>query len=57
MGDVWYKKYQQGPMWKNYFLVKISNKGTVLEFVLGAGFPAESDLNPKNPSYQIYYRQ
>ena len=56
-GDVWYKEFDQASWGKGNRLVKISNNGTVLEIVEVAGFPKESELNSKNPSYRIYYRQ
>ena len=60
-GNIWYKEFirhrgEAGDTW--YQLIKISDKGTTLEFVWNKrDFPVAADLNSGNATYRVYYRQ
>jgi hypothetical protein len=59
-GNIWYKAYDRESWTKTgYFAIyRINKNGTMIEKVWDSReFPSESDLNPTNPYYHIYYRQ
>jgi hypothetical protein len=42
----------------SYELDRFSKDGSTWEYIVGSlGFPSESELNPDNSRYSIYYRQ
>ena len=59
-GNIWYKTYLRfsGSTTIFHELDKISNNGNTWEYAYTTtDFPSESDLNPDNTRYRIYYRQ
>jgi hypothetical protein len=56
-GSTLYKLYLQDDKGKEYYLARVSGNRKTLEFVRGAGFPKESDLQPTDSSYRFYRRQ
>jgi hypothetical protein len=59
-GNIWYKTYYRisGSSTIFHELDKISNNGNTWEYAYtSVDFPSESDLNPDNTRYRIYYRQ
>jgi hypothetical protein len=72
-GNTWYKDYVRNASHVMFELDKISNNGTIWEYVYYSqahptedqkstdgtprGFPTEAQMNPGGPHYHIYYRQ
>ena len=61
-GNIWYKVYEQTGQYRYgwFSLIRISKGGTVFEHInteYPMMWPTESDLNPDNPNYRIFYRQ
>jgi hypothetical protein len=57
-GNTWYKDYVRNASRVMFELDKISNNGTIWEYVYySQAFPTEEQMNPDGPNYHIYYRQ
>ena len=72
-GNTWYKDYVRDSWHVMFELDKISNNGTIWEYVYydfpyltkdqmspddpSQDFPTEDQMNPDGPNYHIYYRQ
>jgi hypothetical protein len=57
-GNTWYKELEQRLGGKSFHLCRVSKDGNTLEKIWrSAGFPTESDMNPKFPNYWIFHRQ
>jgi hypothetical protein len=72
-GNTWYKDYVRDASHVMFELDKISNNGTIWEYVYysqafptedqmspdgpSQDFPTEDQMNPDGPNYHIYYRQ
>jgi hypothetical protein len=56
-GSTLYKLFIQDKDLRQYYLARVSADRARLEFVVGAGFPDESELTPTNSSYRTFRRQ